>query len=119
MEDRVSKYNNRRVTLDGITFDSQAEARRYEQLRLLQRAGDISELNVHERIVIVPAELLDGKLERDLFYEADFTYVEHGWRVVEDVKGVQTQLFRLKWRLLRQRWAGLKVRFRVIPAGEV
>ena len=115
----MSKYNNRRVTLDGITFDSQAEARRYEQLRLLQQAGDISELNVHERIVIVPAECIDGKMEHDLHYEADFTYLSDGWRVVEDVKGVQTPLFRLKWRLLRQRWAGLKVRFRVIPAGEV
>jgi hypothetical protein len=116
----VTKYHNRRTTIDGITFDSQAEARRYEQLRLLQQAGDISELNVHERIVIVPAECIDGKLEHALHYEADFIYVSSdGWRVVEDVKGAQTPLFRLKWRLVRQRWAGLKVRFRVIPAGEV
>ena len=113
----MSKYNARGVIEDGYTFDSQAEHRRYGQLRLQQEAGEISGLAVHPVFELLPKE---GKL-RAVHYEADFSYQENGpepWRlVVEDVKGISTAVFRLKMGLFKRRYP--KVNVRIIPAGEV
>ena len=100
----MSKYGARRVTVDGIRFDSGMEARRYQQLQLLQRAGMIDQLEVHPRYEILPAHKhpVTGKRVRGIHYEADFRYVdiETGAPVVEDVKGHQTPVFRLKRKLV-------------------
>ena len=109
-----SKYHNVRVVLDGITFDSKREARRYTELRLLERAGHIGELKVHPSFSIVVRGVEVCK------YEADFTYYVLGgfgqadawpniavnkcgdrWFVVEDVKGMRTDVYRLKKKLLK------------------
>ena len=96
---RKSKYNNSRSELDGYTFDSRAEMRRYTQLKLLQFNGQIDKLEVHPRFEVIPAMKINGKRERAIFYEADFAYYEEGRWVVEDVKGYVTDVFRLKRRL--------------------
>jgi len=104
----VSKYNARRVQVDGITFDSIAESVRYRQLRLLEQAGEISGLRVHPRYVLFPA---DGELKlRSISYVGDFEYVEKGRRVCEDVKGVETKVFRLKANLFRRLYPSVELR---------
>ena len=113
----MSKYHNRRVTIDGVTLDSQAEGRRYQQLGVLANAGAIQDLIVHPRYELLPARTIDGRRERALYYEGDFSYVEGGRRVCEDVKGVETAAFRLKRRLFLDRYPDIELR--VIPAKEV
>jgi len=97
----MTKYNARKVELDGHVFDSQAEARRYQALKLLERNGDISNLTVHPRFCIAPAYIYRGERVLSAWYEADFQYYDNGI-VVEDVKGKETALFRLKWKLVRR-----------------
>ena len=92
-----SKYGNRPVTLDGYTFASQAEARRYTELRLLERAHQIRELAVHPKIPLV----VEGIHVCD--YIGDFVYLDRqGDLVLEDVKSpaTRTALYRLKRKLV-------------------
>lgn len=106
-----SKYHNVPCEVDGIKFDSKAEAARYGYHALRQRAGEISDLQVHPRYVIVDKDAHG----RAMYYEADFSYSENGDFVVEDVKGgkaTQTPLWRLKARLLQARYP--MIVFRVV-----
>ncbi len=89
------KYGNKRVREDGHTFGSQAEYARYKELRLLQRAGQITALEVHPRY---PLEV-NGR--RITVYEADFSFRENGRLVVTDTKGVETPAFKIKAELFR------------------
>jgi len=106
-----NKYNARRVTMDGYTFDSQAEAARYAELKLLQAAGAIAALEVHPRFELQPA-FTDraGQQWRPIHYEADFAYLEDGQRVIEDVKGAETQVFRLKRKMFLRCYPALDLR---------
>lgn len=94
--ERRSKYGNRKATEDGYTFDSQAEWRRYQQLKLMQFAGVIHGLAVHPSWPLLVNGVRIGR------YVADFSYCEHGGigPVVEDVKGVRTAAYLLKKRLM-------------------
>jgi len=99
------KYGNVKTKLDGYVFDSKAEADRYQQLRLLQKAGQISELEVHPKFVLQWG-FRDGmgKWRRAISYEADFQYWEGERFVVEDVKGKRTAVFNLKLKLFLYRY---------------
>lgn len=92
----MSKYHATPVWQDGYRFDSQAEARRYGQLHLLEKAGIVTNITVHKRY---PLEV-NGRLVAT--YEADFVYYrpEQAKWVTEDVKGVRTQVYKLKRRLM-------------------
>ncbi len=97
------KYGNKKVTYDGIEFDSRKEARRYEELKLLERAGKIQGLELQKVFELIPAQyeatgerytkginkgLFKKRLvERAVTYKADFYYIENGKAVVEDIKG--------------------------------
>lgn len=103
------KYQNKPVvTIDGERFDSKAEARRCGELLLLQRAGAIRELRRQVRFLLIPSQRDSaGKVVREVSYVADFVYEEPAaadvWRlVVEDVKGVRTEAYRLKRKLMLQ-----------------
>lgn len=102
-----SKYHNRKVMVDGITFDSQKEAQRYAELKLLERAGEIYDLQRQVPFVVIPEQRdQNGKLlEREVKYIADFTYKEKGSlrRVVEDVKGLKTDVYKIKKKLMLYR----------------
>ena len=112
----MSKYNARKVRLDGYTFDSEAEARRYGELKLLAQAGEIFALEVHPRFVLLDGFLHWGERVRKIEYVADFAYNEVDplatanprlpvmRRVVEDVKGVKTQVYQLKVKLFKKRY---------------
>jgi hypothetical protein len=112
----MSKYGAKRTTVDGINFDSQAESRRYGQLKLLQQAGEIQDLICHPRFLIYDGVTREGKRER-IWYEGDFEYREDGARVVEDVKGgtaTITPMFRLKKKMFLCQYHDIE--FRVVQA---
>lgn len=99
---RTHKYHARATEYDGIRFDSKAEANRYKQLKLLEKAGEIFNLQVHPRFELLRSFVdFSGQKRRGIVYEADFSYNETGnpLPVVEDVKGVETEAFRLKKKL--------------------
>lgn len=99
-----SKYGNRKTTLNGVEFDSHKEAQRYAQLRLLERAGKISNLRRQVKYVLIPAQRdAKGKLlERECSYVADHVYFDLalGREVVEDAKGYRTDTFKLKKKMM-------------------
>lgn len=99
-----SKFGNRKTTVDGIEFASAKEARRYMELKLLQRAGEIRNLKVQPRFELMPSFKHGSETHRKIEYVADFSYTtKEGEKVVEDVKSVITKnhpVYRLKKKLL-------------------
>lgn len=105
-----SKYHSRKVTVDGITFDSRKEARRYSELLLLERVGAIQNLQRQVKFELIPSQRIDGKVvERACTYIADFVYEENGRKVVEDTKGFKTLDYIIKRKLLLYRY-GIQIR---------
>lgn len=106
-----SKYHARKTTVDGITFDSHKEADRYLVLRGMEEDGSIEDLRRQVRYELVPAFNVDGSHYRPVYYVADFVYMdkETGKEVVEDVKGVRTDVYRLKSKLFARRY-GMSIR---------
>lgn len=88
-------------TVDGILFDSLKEARRYSELRLLEKAGEIRDIELQPRFALLVGDGVKRPVEVGA-YIADFAYIEAGYRpfqdtrVVEDVKGFKTPLYRWK-----------------------
>lgn len=103
---RGTKYGNRRVrALTGEVLDSRREARRYQELLLLQRAGEITDLRRQVKYVLIPTQRgKDGRvIERECSYYADFVYCDRsGAEVVEDAKGFRTEVYRIKRKLMLQ-----------------
>ena len=102
----MAKYNNTKIRVDGRLFDSKAESARWQELQLLERAGEIKELERQVEYELIPKQ----KGERAVKYIADFRYVDHdGKTVVEDTKGVKTPVYILKRKLLL--WVhGIRIR---------
>ena len=95
------KYGNKKTEVDGITFDSKAEARRYLALKTLQAGGYISGLELQPVYEIAPSVTLYGRKRPAVNYKADFRYIEKGETVVEDVKGMRTPVYNLKRHLMK------------------
>ena len=108
---KPSKYRNkkaRRVTASGkmITFDSQKEAARFMRLELMNTFNEISEFKLQPQFTLQEAyKKPDGEQVRAIRYQADFSYRDSGGElVVEDVKGVKTQEYILKKKLMHERY---------------
>jgi hypothetical protein len=101
----ANKYGAQRVEVDGIVFDSKKEARRYRQLKVLAQMGLISDLKLQPVFELQPA-FTDAAGVRHLAitYRADFQYTEDGRLVIEDAKGVETEVFKLKKKLFLYRY---------------
>ena len=115
-----TKYNAQKCVVDGITFDSRKEANRYCELKLLERGGVISDLQMQVKFVLIPSQyepdtvkvlksgkekVVKGKLiERECSYIADFVYQYNGNTVVEDSKGFRTKEYIIKRKLLRYKY---------------
>lgn len=112
-----TKYGNKKYTLDGITFDSRKEARRYVELKAMQQAGIIQDLRLQVKFVLIPSQREEstevyksgknkgkpklGKIiEKECSYKADFVYLENGVLVVEDAKGMRTEVYNIKRKLM-------------------
>lgn len=99
-----NKYHAKKTTIRGQTFDSKKEAARYQELRLLQIAGEITDLRRQVPFLLIPAQYIDGKcVERGVTYKADFVYRKDGELVVEDAKGVRTSEYKIKRKLMLER----------------
>lgn len=106
------KYHNQTITLGGERFDSKKELQRWQELRLLERAGKIRNLQRQVRFELIPAQrepdttgprggVRHGKvIERPVSYIADFVYDRDGQRIVEDTKGVRTDDYKIKRKLM-------------------
>ena len=89
---KTGKVNHERVTINGIVFDSIAEADRYRVLRVMEKTGKISDLVCHPRWEIIPAQNPEGHRGfQPAHYTADFSYVKDGKLIVEDVKSEYTR----------------------------
>lgn len=99
-----SKYHAKKTVVDGTTFDSKREADRYLVLKGMEEDGIIEDLRRQVRYELVPAFDVDGRHYRPVFYVADFVYVEDGKEVIEDVKGMRTDVYRLKSKLFARRY---------------
>jgi hypothetical protein len=107
---KMSKYGNKITMLDGVPFDSAKEARRYAELCLLERAGQIQNLQRQVPFTLIPKQERNGKVvERPCVYKADFVYTENGAEVVEDTKGVKTKEYIIKRKLMLWEY-GIKIR---------
>lgn len=107
----MSKYHSRKITRDGVTYDSVHEYNRWCELQLLERAGKISKLKRQIPYTLIPAQhetTLDTKtgkpkrkcIERACTYIADFTYWEDDKFIVEDAKGMKTDVYKIKKKLM-------------------
>ena len=113
----MNKYGNKKITVDGKTFDSRREYKRFTELQLLERADEISNLRCQEPFVLIPAQyeeyerygknghrLTNGRrcAERECTYVADFVYIDNatGKKVVEDTKGMRTKDYIIKRKLM-------------------
>lgn len=95
------KYNNTRVEVDGMHFDSKREAARWKELRLMERAGEITDLRRQVRYELIPKQ--EG--ERAVHYIADFAYKDKdGKKIVEDAKGARTREYIIKRKLMLLRY---------------
>lgn len=95
----MSKYHNKKIIVDGHKFDSIKEADRYCELKLLQKAKVITQLELQPRFTLQPVFACDGNSYRKIEYIADFSYYENGKRIVEDVKGMKTEVYKIKKKL--------------------
>ena len=109
------KYHNTKTVADGIKFDSRLEAERYAQLKMMERAGIIRELELQPEYELIPSFRKNGKTWRRTLYKADFRYIlaEDDRIIIEDVKGstaVITDVFRLKQKLFEYRYPELTIK---------
>lgn len=123
----MNKYHAKKTTVDGIQFDSKREAQRYLQLKLMVKAGVISNLQRQVKYELIPAQYIDGKcVERALNYISDFEYDEMvplrqrtvmadkdakmvSRHIVEDVKGVRTEVYKVKRKMMLHKY-GIQIR---------
>lgn len=98
-----SKYNNHKVRCWGETFDSMLECERYKYLKALEQQKVISNLRRQVKYVLLPSQK-DSKtqktIEREITYLADFVYEKGSQMIVEDVKGVKTDVYKIKRKLM-------------------
>lgn len=109
----MRKYRNKKITHNGMTFDSKKEYRRFCELEAMQKRGDISHLQTQVKFELIPSQrepdtigkrggVIKGRvIERAVFYVADFVYKDRtGKIVVEDTKGMRTKDYIIKRKLL-------------------
>lgn len=106
------KYHNTKTVVDDMVFDSKAEARRWQQLRLMERGGIIRDLRRQVPYVLIKSfRWPSGKACPKTVYKADFVYTIEGTGevVVEDVKGVLTPEYKIKKKLMMERF-GIEIK---------
>ena len=98
---KKSKYRAVKTTVDGFTFASKAEAKRYQELKLLLEAREISFLELQPKFVLADSVTIGGRKKPAIRYVADFAYYTPEGRVVEDVKGMLTPVYKIKRHLMK------------------
>lgn len=100
---KPNKYHNKHVIVGSERFDSMKEARRHQELKLLERAGRISKLERQVTYQLMPSVRIAGeqRARPALRFKVDFRYVENGQTVVEDSKGYSDTAFRIRQHLMK------------------
>ena len=111
-----NKFGNKRVTVDGIRFDSKKEAKFYLFLREAEKKGEISDLRLQVPYELIPAiyedqvihlktkdKVVTKCVQKAVYYVADFVYTETatGIQAVVDTKGYRTEVYKLKKKMMR------------------
>ena len=104
------KYRNKKTQVDMYVFDSVLEERRYKQLALLERAGEIKNLKLQVPFLLQESFRKNGKTYRKIEYIADFVYEEKGQTIVEDTKGIKTDVFKIKQKLFEYKYPNLSLK---------
>ncbi|RKZ75172.1 MAG: hypothetical protein DRR19_29510 [Candidatus Parabeggiatoa sp. nov. 1] len=107
---RRNKYHAVKTMIDGLTFDSKKEATRYRELKLLEKQGLITDLKLQPAYLLQEGFRYAGKMVRSVQYFADFEYKQNGKIIVEDTKGMETDVFKLKRKLFWFRYPELELR---------
>lgn len=113
----MSKYRNKKTVVDNIKFESNLEATRYKELKLLQRAKQISNLRLQVPFLLQEGFKKNGTTHRKIEYIADFVYEENGQTIVEDTKGMKTETFKIKQKLFEYKYPELSIK--IITRGEI
>lgn len=102
----MNKYHNKKVIVNGHKFDSIKEANYYNQLRLLQRAGLIRDLELQKTFILQPSFKLNNKTRRNITYKADFTYFSNEDNKIHviDVKGFKTDVYNIKKKMFEYKY---------------
>ena len=109
-----NKYKAKKTEIDGIKFDSKREMNRYCELKLLEKAKEISHLELQPKFLLIDGFRYKGKKIQAMNYIADFQYIEKdGTEVVEDVKGFKTKEYNIKKKLFLHKY-GARFDFREI-----
>ena len=103
-ENKKSKYGAKKCEYEGIKFDSQKERDRYIELKLLEKGGAITNLQLQVPFVLQDSFEFNGKKILPIKYIADFTYWANGELVIEDVKGKKTDVYELKKKMFMYRY---------------
>jgi len=96
---RESKFWAERTEIDEIDFDSKKEANRYKDLKILEKAWNISNLELQPKFLLQPSFTYNWKTEKRISYIADFKYYKDFEVIIEDVKGFKTDIYKLKRKL--------------------
>ena len=104
----ANKYRNIKTVIDNITFDSKAEAMRYMELKLLEKARKIHDLKLQPEYELVGGFTdFQGKKWRPIVYRGDFQYIEDDCLVVEDCKGIRTQVYNVKKKMFLKKYPSI------------
>ena len=106
----MSKYRNKKTQIGMYVFDSIAESKRYKELSLLEKAGQIKGLKLQPKFLLQEGFKKNGKTYRKIEYIADFMYIENGKVIIEDVKGMETDVFKLKRKMFEYKYPGFELR---------
>lgn len=110
-EPKKSKYKNEKTIVDGIQFDSIKEAEYYCKLKILKKAGEIKDFGLQPRFELQPAFEKNGVKYQPITYVADFVIVNNdGTTDVVDVKGYETQVFKIKRKLFEYKYPDLNLK---------
>lgn len=108
---RINKMGNIRTEVDGVKFDSKLEAEYYNQLKLLKQAGIIKEIKLQPRYLLQEGFNKNGKRYQPIHYVADFEVkYEDGTLEVIDVKGFETNIFKIKEKMFEYKYPELRIR---------
>ena len=115
----MNKYRNKKVIVEDYVFDSIQESKRYKELKLLLRAGQISNLELQPHFLLQDSFMKNGKTYRKIEYIADFVYYDNKLKktIVEDTKGIKTDVFKIKQKMFEKKYPELELR--IITKDEV
>ncbi|MBP2638292.1 MAG: hypothetical protein H6Q72_4199 [Firmicutes bacterium] len=109
--EKGAKYNNVKVQLDGMVFDSKKEAAKYGELVLLKRAGEVIDFKHHPKAFVLQHGYMcqqTKKWVKPITYTPDFWVLyADGSEVWIDTKGYRTEVYKIKIKLFREKYSDL------------